>query len=408
MIITLFAAVLAILLSWHPYFLLSSPPAGSLASLFLIVGALYGSIIALAFMVAWLPLEKSARHVSSYLMDLYFKDRYLALYSLYGALFSLLSLALSLVSHFLELHIFAIALWLLLFGVALDILRHLTLRISGYFDPHEAIRRFSREAKHTIQDEKEADLCRWIDALAEVAIKGAEEHSSSLCHQAIDELRQLSCLFLEASTSISHHEQDADTKALGIADKISYMQIYLYQRLDVVMEKSLANRLEMTASHLIAAMGKIAIAAAKCDFTLAGVPLRFMGKFARRAQQEGFEEAAVTATCLFLEIARILLTEIEIGYYEIKEAFLIIVNSLEELAQGAFRRNKQIHIPLLLQPFLDLKALFEKGKAKEHQDAPVIIQAIDRVVGQFEALQAVMVAMPPILKEQEGEAKREQ
>ena len=49
-----------------------------------------------------------------------------------------------------------------------------------------------------------------------------------------------------------------------------------------------------------------------------------------------------------------------------------------------------------MQPFKDLRALFQSEKAKDHQDTPVILQNIDRVLGEFEALQMVMSTIPPI------------
>jgi hypothetical protein len=48
-----------------------------------------------------------------------------------------------------------------------------------------------------------------------------------------------------------------------------------------------------------------------------------------------------------------------------------------------------------VQPFKELEELFQSDKMRAHADAPVILQNIKRVLGEFEALQAVMSAMPP-------------
>jgi hypothetical protein len=143
-------------------------------------------------------------------------------------------------------------------------------------------------------------------------------------------------------------------------------------------------------------MGKLSIAAAKYDVSLASAPLRFLGKFAKKAQEEGFEETTLTASCVFSEVSKTILKEIDISYYEIKDPFLSIINGLESLTKAEFKKDKNTSIPMLMAPFKELKALFEQGKAKEHQDTPIIVQNIDRVLGEFEALQLVMNTIPAI------------
>ena len=90
------------------------------------------------------------------------------------------------------------------------------------------------------------------------------------------------------------------------------------------------------------------------------------------------------------------MNDIDIKYLEIRDPYLSIINGLEVLAKGTFKRDKTTNIAILMQPFKDLKVLFQSEKAKEHQDTPVIMQNIDRVLGEFEALQMVMNTIPPI------------
>ena len=171
---------------------------------------------------------------------------------------------------------------------------------------------------------------------------------------------------------------------------------YLYQRLDLIFSSALRNHIEPTCSKIITLMGKLSIAAAKFDMSLASAPLRFLGKFAKKAQEEGFEESTLAASCVFTEVSKTILNEIDITYYEIKDPFLSIINGMEVLAKAEFKKNNNISIPLLMAPFRELKALFGQGKAKDHQDTPVIMQNIDRVLGEFEALQTVMNTIPEI------------
>jgi hypothetical protein len=124
--------------------------------------------------------------------------------------------------------------------------------------------------------------------------------------------------------------------------------------------------------------------------------LRFLGKLAKRAQDEGLEETALKASCILSEVAKAIMNDVDIKYLEIKDSYLSIINGLEVLAKGTFKRDKSTNISFLMQPFKDLKELFQSEKARDHQDTPVIMQNIDRVLGEFEALQLVMSTIPPI------------
>lgn len=104
----------------------------------------------------------------------------------------------------------------------------------------------------------------------------------------------------------------------------------------------------------------------------------------------------MTASCVLSEVANQLLTEIDVTYLELQDPFLSIINGLEIIAKGEFQRNKSINIAILEQPFKELKTLFEQGKVKDHPDTPVIMQNINRVLGEFDALRLVMATRPPI------------
>jgi hypothetical protein len=277
--------------------------------------------------------------------------------------------------------------------------------VLNYLNPYGVAAMFTQEAKKSIQDERTLDLCEWIDALSEVSLKSIQERSISLCNNTLNEQGQIARSFLNSSKSIGHRSEDKQSQTIGITDEVSYTMFYLYQRLDMAFDSALKRNLEPVCSHIISILGKIAVDAAKYDMTLASPPLRFIGKFSLKADAEGMEEVPIKTSCLLLEIAKIILEEIDITYQEIKDPFLSIINNLEEMSKTAFRRNKSTSIPVLIQPFLDLKELFKNEKIAAHQDSPVIVQNIDRVLGEFQALLMVMHTMPIIPSVSEEEAK---
>jgi len=352
----------------------------------------------LSQMWAWVPLQKAERNSTPRILEMFRTDKRIIFAGIWLMAFPIISFGL--VSDLLYFHQFnptiVLAVWVILLGITLDILRSHIHRITSYLNPFIVVNLFTQQAKIAISNNKEIDLCHWIDALSEVAVKGIQQHSTSIGNLALNEQQEIATLFLEASKSLAHPDQDTQTKSLGITDKVSYVMIYMYQRIDMVFGKAIHNRLETTCSHIIVVLGKIAISAAKYDVSLASAPLRFLGKCAKIAQDEGFEETTLTALCTFYEVAKTILNDIDLQYYMIKDTFLSIINGMETLAKGDFRRNKEMDLNLLMQPFRDLLVLFDNPKVKNHQDAPIIISNIKRVLGEFEALQMVMATMPKI------------
>lgn len=396
MVATLLSIVVAVLLRFYPLSNDINPI--YLSGLMLLLSIILLLLFFISLILSWGPLQQAELHSSPRIMEMFRKDWHVRLSGAWAAFFVLATFVLIInlqYNHLLSVNN-TLMLWTVMFGITLDVSWHYIKRVSGYLNPFTVVTMFTTQARASVQEGHELDLCHWIDGLSEMAIKGAQRHSTSVCNLALTEEEEISRLFLDASKSIAHQERDPQTRAMGIKDKVPYTMMFLYQRLDSLFEKALHNHLETTCSQIITTLGKISVNAAKYDVSLASAPLRFIGKCGMRAQDSGMEEAALTASCTLFEVGKAILTEIDISYYEIKDAFLSIINGMEMLAKGAFKRDKSMNLMILIQPFKDLKTLFETGKAKEHQDTPAIITSIDRVIGEFEALQTVMATMPPI------------
>lgn len=344
------------------------------------------------------PLQKAEQNLTPRLLEMFKKDHHFRYVNFWLVIFALASYGAALDFIFLGLlkKNIVLAIWIILLGISIDLINHLFKRISGYFNPFVVVELFAHEAKESIQDEREIDLCGWIDALTEVSLKAIQRSSVSLSNKCIDEIQMISKTFLESSKSISHHEQDSQTKALGITDKVSYTLFYLFQRLEFINNTALEKRIETIGNSLIAALGKISIYAAKYDLSISSYPIHYLGKFAESWLQKNFLEVGVKATLTMLEVSKVIINEVDVTYSDLKDPFLSIISHLEEIAKETFRKDKKTSIQVLTQPFRDLKFLFNNEKVSSHQDTPVIIQNIDRVLAEFETLETVLKTMPPI------------
>lgn len=400
MIGTLFSIFLAALLWFDPY--THDTPLGTVTRGIMIGASLsLLFLLPLAFLFAWVPLQKAEQNSTPRILEMFHKDRHIHLATGWIIAFSLTTIVLAsdIVYPSISQKDWFFPAWLVLFGISLDAFFALIRRVLSYVNPFSVIKIFTQKAKVSIANDRDLDLCETIDALAEVAIKGVQKHSTSICHAALREEQQIIKDFLVASKSIAHSSnQDAQAKELGIKDTVNFTLFYLYQRLDIIFDKALKNQLEPTCSLVITILGKIAFDAARYDVSLASAPLRYIGKFAKRAQEQGFEETVMTASSVLLVVAKEMIAEIDLTYYEIKDSFLSIINGMEVLSKEAFKRDKTMNISLLIQPFKELRALFESDKIKNHLDTPVIVQNIDRVLGEYEALFILMNTMPTIPK----------
>lgn len=362
--------------------------------------------LSLAF--AWTPLQRAEENLTSRILELFQKDRYFRFFNFWIIFFALASVALLLdlvFFKFLPSNILA-AVWVFLFGFSLDALYHFYKRTMMYLDPFAATKMFTKKANESVQEEHEQELCEWIDALTEISIKTIKSNSSSLCIHCIEALQNITRHFLASQKSISHHNQDKETKALGITDKVSFTLFYIFHRLESINQLALEMRMEYICSTLISIMGKIAVYAAKYDLTIASYPLHFLGKFALSAQNNQFPEIAVKASLTFLEVSKTIINEIDLTYVDLKDPFLNIVSHLDQLAKNAFRKDKTTSISWLTKPLKDLKELFADPKVASHQDTPVIIQNIDNILAEFSTLELVMRTIPPIpVVEEEEKAK---
>jgi hypothetical protein len=363
-----------------------------------IIASLYLFVFPLGLALAWSPLQKAEQNLTPRVLEMFRKDSHVRFVGLWLILFPLITYLMTLDLIYMNIisKMLLFAVWIVMLGVAIDLTVYLTRRILNYLNPFGVVKMFTKQAKESVQNEREADLCQWIDALSEISIKAIHRNSTSLSNESLDEIQSIASLFLESSKSISHHKEDAQSKALGIVDKVSYTMFYLYQRLEVIFDKALKAGLEPVCNHVVTILGKITIAAAKYDVSITSTPLNVLGKIAKRAQEEKLHETVLTASCTFLEVSKVIINDVDVKYYEIKDPFLSIINSLEFLAKDTFRQDKTTNIQLLEQPFKDLKELFHNEKVASHQDMPVLLQNIDRVIGEFDALDIILHTIPPI------------
>lgn len=384
---TILAVLIALItIFFHNYFTIDPAVLNWIifSSIFLVL-ALFG--LALAF--AFAPLQKVEQNFTPRLLEMFRRDKelrltwYWTLFFVMGSLFLIVT-----VNEVREDYLFAG--WIIALGISLDAHRLMLMRIFKYFNPYEVLKMFTHQAVVSIQNENESELSNSIDALSEVAVKSIDRKSFSLCQHSVDEMRNVAFAVMRTAKSLSHPDAEKTE------ERVSFTLFYLFQRLELIHSLALKHGFEPISSNVITNLGKIAVEAAKCDMTYVVYPLHYMGRFALECQEEGLPEVGVRASIALLEVARRIVNEVDLSYASIKEPFFTLISQMEEINKEMFRQDKETNIVFMKQPFIDLKKIFESEKVASHQDTPAIRADIDRVIGEFSELEAIMLQMPPI------------
>lgn len=394
MIGTLFSALIAALLWFYPE---KSDQAVNTSLLFATILSISALIVFTQIMVsisAWNPLARAQEKSLPTLLSTFSHDRLLKGANGFIVLFlffTFLTLANLSWSEFLPKKGMIIA-WTLLFGLSIDVLHFIFKRIQSFLDPLFALEHITNKGKEAIQAENAPKILQAFDTLAEVASKSIQRTEITLADEALDQIHQLTKVYVSAVKSLGHHLEEKKS------DTIGYTLFFLLGRLGMIFQMTLEKNLEPLAASVIQLAGKVALSAASLDITLAKNPLKLMGKFGLKSQEVGMEDAAKRTLLTSLEIGRSLVQDFDITYLELKDPFLTLISTMRRLSIGMFQEDKSLPIPYLTTPFVEMKNFFNEGKAKTHQDRGVIVQAIDQVLEEFKALQEVLSTLPDLQK----------
>lgn len=397
---TIISLIIAAFLFYEPIRVEGFPDIRILGIVITVLSFLFLFVHLLLRALAWQPLGKAENLVAPRLIEMYNKDSTIRAINFLIRVFPLITVLI--VSDLLITGLipknYLIAIWIILLGLVLDGLHLYIKRFQEFLDPFQSVKLFSHAAKQSIADEQESQLLDWIDGLNEIALKAIQNTNTSLANHAVEEMQGIAKNFLEASKSISHPAQDADTRKLGITDKVSYILMFIFQGLEQIHNRAVDHHYENVCNTIMDVLGKIAIYAAKYDITLTTFPIHFIGKLTAKAQDNHLLEVPVRSSFVLTEVAKGIINDSDITYAELQDPFISIINHLDRMAKETFKQDKTTNIELLKQPLLILKGILANPKFANHIDASVINNRLDQVIGEWDALDIVLKTMPPLPK----------
>jgi len=354
--------------------------------------------------MAFYTFQRAEQNLTPRVLQLVKQDRRLKFYAA-GIIFaSLLAFFINLnptvLEHFTYIPHFTtvpwIALWLILIGIAFDFTYLTIKRIYDYISPFSVLTFFTQAAKQSVSNDREIDLCNWIESLSEISVKSLNRFSSSLCVQSVNEMRDVLRMFLDSSKSIAHETQDKQSLSEGITDKVSYTLFYFLDRFSLIYHKALEKQVEPVCSSIVTTLGKVVVDAANCDLSLVSHPVRFIGEFCRDAEEQKMKEVPIKGSITLVEASRAIINSVDYTYQDLIDPFTSVITQLNETAKESFRLNKNQNIKMLIQPLVDLRTIFQSEKLASHRDTPAIQAGINNVLAEWETLETVLRTMPPI------------
>lgn len=343
------------------------------------------------------PMESLERKLVPGLMEIVRRDRILHWSSAALFLFTLFSYAWTvLVFENTGYENLAFFIWLILFGASLDLLRCMRNRAMHFLTPSYLVKYISQNAVKAIQEDDDDTLWSDLDGLSEICLNAADKGKIALSTQTLQAIPPVIHTFFDSSKSISRENRDKEVEEATGRDEANYTVFYLLQRLETINDRALQNRLETVCRQMIISTGKIIVYAAKFDLTMVAFPVHFLTKFGLKAQQHHFDEVGVLTTGTLIEIAKTIATDIDLKYTELQDPFRSIINGLDALAKGTFKKNKNTDISVLIQPFLDIKEFLKSDRMVGHPDTPVIEAEIDRIIEEYRVLEQVVQGIPVI------------
>lgn len=399
MLITIFSGIVAITLLFAP---LSFAPQLDISllsiALMLITGSIVLAVLPFLYCLPLASFQRLEQQVTPRLMAVFHQDWQIRLYFFLLFLFPLISylLASAVILFKTSYPLMLFAIWIVAFGGTLDLIRETMKRLTKLLDPFFITEVFNREAIKSIRNGQDSLLWSSIDNLAEVSIRATQDNRLALATRTLSTFPPIFQQFFTSAKSISHPDQDRTIKKETGLDEASYTVVYFLQRLELINDKALEAKLESICRHIIVVLGKIIVSSAQFDLSMVSFPTHILGKFAFKAQRANWNEVAALTTSTLVEVARTIVNDIDLSYTEIQDAFFAITNNLDLIAQTTFKKDKTMNIQLLTQPIREVKALFQTEKMANHRDTPAIMQNIDAILSQFEALEQVMNTIPPI------------
>jgi hypothetical protein len=378
MLVTFFALVIAV----ADYFF-GPFPLAALSLTAPLSGALLLFVMLIGTSILVVPIQKTARHLSSYVVNCFRFDSRLLI-----ATFIVLAYALMTFVFPIQGKIMTLA-WILFLGIAIDATFYVIHRSFIFLDPHAILNLMTHRAPY------HWDVYSRLDAIAEIGYKAFVDSNVALSEAS-----------LEHFEDVIHDYLEKKGKKEEEPGELNFFLCRFFQHVDPLVHEAITYHYEPIVSKIVILSSKIALHLAAIHPEEVTLPLHYLGDYALNALQEGLPEVGMKGTAALQTVAREILKKDNLSQLNLKEIFFSIIGHLDEIAKATFSQDKSTNILFLEDPFKDLIELFKAEKLKGHPDTSLVQAELVRVLAEYQALENVMLTMPDFtLRAEEDQRK---
>ena len=253
-----------------------------------------------------------------------------------------------------------------------------------YIDPDWLLSKIASQAKRYGFAAQAKEFCSYINALVETAVSSLKNSQTAIASKSLQKA-------VDGTSSYF-------SKNSAFDDTGPYVIHHLLLQLDYCQAIAQKEQYEAFSTEILNGVGKLTLASAVKNPLLAISPIQFIGKWVQRGQNSSYSDMALLGSCLLIQLAKELTQGCKQEREKLYEPLLIIVSQLAEIARVSFRRNKAISIPAITQPLRDLQKFLEEDKS-DLPDKALVEAALKNALEEFDALQSIMLTIPPEEKE---------
>lgn len=281
--------------------------------------------------------------------------------------------------------------WFLLSGILFEWLNRQYSRTASLLDPFKALARIKKEALKTKGAPSDASIERWSEVLEEITARSLDKNSTALAGASFETLSAITEGYIQnnASRLSPSAPEESQHAARYILHNVLEKYADLYRRASQEGHHGLCEQ-------ILVGCGKLAIVAAEKNPILASDPIEKIGQLSLENMERDPRDLGLKNTRLLMQIAKRIASHKHTDGASVEKPFLTLLSHLENIAKESFRKNKETPIPLLSDPFKEIKTLFTEGACATYPGSEAILQKNEQVLSDFINLELILRTLPTL------------
>lgn len=353
-----------------------------------VVSFLFLAIALFAVMYIWQVIWQTQEKKIACAQEFFRCDRWFSIYFAVLFLFCLFSLSLIVLPQSSLINI-QLCIWIVFFGISLDVLRAHLKRLFSYTMYSCVIDHLSKALPKAVRQQNETQAVEWIGVAIDSALKSMQHGKIAHVSRSFASMHQLIETYvkeLARMQSLAPAELP-ESPTPSFSDKINFLSVYVCERLQWLYENAIRLHVDPVAEEVLSEFAKLALYFSHHNERVAIVAVSFIAKSALASKNEN---SLIRAGLILSELCKAVLVESKARNESLLDLFMDALDAMEQIAKELYRKNKGINPVLLMQPFAEIAQLLGQDSMKQVHGRDEILKEIKRILTSFQSLELVV------------------